>query len=987
MWYTRLAAMKRVVQLSINRGSRKLKPLPIYSDNNNDDDLSEFGLGFSTSESSDKMSSTEIVILSEELSTPCNTTPNTDISEYTYEGAIEVYKSRISRASHSQSDQLVNSEHFHTASVLSSENPDDISSIEENRNVNNEHRKSADSLQRNIPKIDFMKRKQLFEKEPSSVTNSEHETRCLSGDTINSFISVKERLSVLQSLDPSESDILQRKLPEVSFTDLKNRLEVFERDARNTTTVKNNCSTRTSIILPKCSTIVQTNSILENAMHDSNTTSDQLSSVTTSYASTLCNAVPGKQLVTDIEYNENIDSDHEDSGIHTTDVSCSVSQADEQNDELELHASGTTNMKAEISDSYIDVDPTTSADNDEVNDANILDDALEMAFQEIDNIEGIPMCGNKQEPIYQNIKNTENQSQPPELSYTDEPYYQVPKCIEPYYEVPKTKPIPLYENVDIIQPINIVSEDSEFVGDNSILIKCLNKLQPPKEKPPPPPPSEIVQDNVKHVAGYKSDNEDDFKRLNSIKRIKKDLCHKRSSFLGIEGTLANDTNDNEVVPYSTHTRLISNNNLQLDEKYLERQTVMKSGLFENSDTAESRDSGVSENHSRQSSDLFYALYNDSENFIKPKLDELEILKFNAIENHQSEHYLQADTYQHTRTEHMYDNKEPRNAVRPTVPPVKPLRTPHQPQSIQDKSNSVHQTSLVNVPNSDCSQYKNGSFFQSENQVNFQHAFKNNNSLIDLFRSENTSNESLNNIMEPNNETNYVRAINDRNLQLFAYESNGMGSDYDLLHKKILRQRSYTDCSPQCSVKPPKHGQELKNNSYNQHWSIQEPEQRRVDQQDNIPHTSHVGQQMNINRKSLPESVIQTITQRVQNLGIGSDKRWQPEIPTFQRRLDSDVVNNYSSNARSTQSYTENDEKVLSVSGKKKCSNCNNELGRGAAMVIESLGLLYHIECFKCCVCHIRLGDGFKGTDVRVRKYKLHCQNCFSSEDGVKFSCV
>lgn len=57
------------------------------------------------------------------------------------------------------------------------------------------------------------------------------------------------------------------------------------------------------------------------------------------------------------------------------------------------------------------------------------------------------------------------------------------------------------------------------------------------------------------------------------------------------------------------------------------------------------------------------------------------------------------------------------------------------------------------------------------------------------------------------------------------------------------------------------------------------------------------------------------------------------------------------------------------------------------MVIESLGLLYHIDCFKCCVCHIRLGDGFSGTDVRVRKYKLHCQNCFSSEDGIKFSCV
>lgn len=63
------------------------------------------------------------------------------------------------------------------------------------------------------------------------------------------------------------------------------------------------------------------------------------------------------------------------------------------------------------------------------------------------------------------------------------------------------------------------------------------------------------------------------------------------------------------------------------------------------------------------------------------------------------------------------------------------------------------------------------------------------------------------------------------------------------------------------------------------------------------------------------------------------------------------------------------------------------LGRGAAMIIETLCLFYHMECFKCCVCHIQLGDGLIGTDVRVRNQKLHCHNCYSSDDGVKFSCV
>lgn len=36
----------------------------------------------------------------------------------------------------------------------------------------------------------------------------------------------------------------------------------------------------------------------------------------------------------------------------------------------------------------------------------------------------------------------------------------------------------------------------------------------------------------------------------------------------------------------------------------------------------------------------------------------------------------------------------------------------------------------------------------------------------------------------------------------------------------------------------------------------------------------------------------------------------------------------------------------SVSGKRVCSCCHNILGKGAAMIIESLGLCYHLHCFK-----------------------------------------
>lgn len=79
----------------------------------------------------------------------------------------------------------------------------------------------------------------------------------------------------------------------------------------------------------------------------------------------------------------------------------------------------------------------------------------------------------------------------------------------------------------------------------------------------------------------------------------------------------------------------------------------------------------------------------------------------------------------------------------------------------------------------------------------------------------------------------------------------------------------------------------------------------------------------------------------------------------------------------------------SVSGKKKCSCCMEELGKGcAAMVVESLSLFYHINCFRCSVCNVQLGNGTVGTDVRVRNNKLHCQNCYSNDEaGLKFSRV
>ncbi|XP_014488518.1 PREDICTED: uncharacterized protein LOC106751841 [Dinoponera quadriceps] len=192
----------------------------------------------------------------------------------------------------------------------------------------------------------------------------------------------------------------------------------------------------------------------------------------------------------------------------------------------------------------------------------------------------------------------------------------------------------------------------------------------------------------------------------------------------------------------------------------------------------------------------------------------------------------------------------------------------------------------------------------------------------------------------------------------------------------------------------------------QHWLIQEAEHRRINERNqrsparkSQPHVTGTSVPYNAltrpDTKPLPDSIIQTLTQRVQN-------KTQEKPLSTRRRSEQVHSQEHISTIHQSPQYTlpsqktqhapvtnngGSQEKMLSVSGKKKCSHCGEELGRGAAMIIESLRLFYHMECFKCCVCHVRLGDGLMGTDVRVRNHKLHCHNCYSSDDGVKFSCV
>jgi F-box protein 20 len=178
------------------------------------------------------------------------------------------------------------------------------------------------------------------------------------------------------------------------------------------------------------------------------------------------------------------------------------------------------------------------------------------------------------EPIYENVE--DERAKEIEM----EPHYQVPRSREPYYEMPKKPaPIPLYENVELMFPASSdssrfsMAESNESFGidDGTEMVfpidqsKYLNQA-PPSEKPPPPPIPEE----------HSSSQADNFKRINSTKRIKKEIRNKRSSFLGIEGQDFDDNNvELSVVPPPNIQAILQ------EEKRLEKQLYQKVGLYEN----------------------------------------------------------------------------------------------------------------------------------------------------------------------------------------------------------------------------------------------------------------------------------------------------------------------------------------------------------------------------------------------------------------------
>ncbi|KAL3317844.1 LIM domain only protein 7 [Cichlidogyrus casuarinus] len=67
--------------------------------------------------------------------------------------------------------------------------------------------------------------------------------------------------------------------------------------------------------------------------------------------------------------------------------------------------------------------------------------------------------------------------------------------------------------------------------------------------------------------------------------------------------------------------------------------------------------------------------------------------------------------------------------------------------------------------------------------------------------------------------------------------------------------------------------------------------------------------------------------------------------------------------------------------RKPCEVCKTELGYGDLMIIEKLGLHYHLHCFRCSICNCPLSDGLSDAEVRVRKRNLFCFVCYRRREN------
>ncbi|XP_039760253.1 LIM domain only protein 7 isoform X2 [Pararge aegeria] len=656
-----------------------------------------------------------------------------------------------------------------------------------------------------------------------------------------------------------------------------------------------------------------------------------------------------------------------------------------------------------------DEDTLKSLDNQ---DSSSVIDALELAFKELDSEESV------------DITMEENENKPYEMNTKKITMDEVDKLLD--FDVEKKVSVtPLYENIDIFNQNNIVDAGA-FPLDLPT-----NALEPPKEKPPPPPMEDSPEDELL--------GNGNFKHTSSARRIKKEIRNKRTSFLGIEGQDDSYLDvDLTLAPRPDITSFLQ------EETKIEKLLYKKTLANEmDAKLRDSRDSGVdvdrgsdgwykrhsspetSNPHSRQNSEPYTqmtvtsdeeeaAKKNTEESFSKDLTSKLDGLtengetRGNKIDHLDKKIQQQQEVLRFERELLQLEQEELRRQrenllrdqnriIQKSVQDISTAGVPEKP--VIPRSKPTTQNYRHSMPNLLVSEnyipppvipkgvpmdenMKRKPFVSEEHiQSHFgveesrKVLFDDKMKYAEVKRPVPNTTRPPQPILppKPRSRDSIEREITMRSSRVpsaveyanvertsaqLRQKSNANGQ-YHPMTRHTLQALSAAPTPKLISstewlqARQPPARQKPANFNYNQHWLIQEAEQRRLQEQ-RAPRYS----------RDMPL--------RAHHLPNASQER-RPLRPELARDA--------------PRSAEPREDKMLSVSGRRKCSHCGEELGRGAAMIIESLSLCYHVWCFTCAVCGCALGDGRAGADVRVRARRLHCHHCYSSDDGSKYSCV
>lgn len=510
-----------------------------------------------------------------------------------------------------------------------------------------------------LPKGEIFKRKGLFESEKSIQINhfESNSSRRLSEDFANSR-SIKDRLKSLEKSADQSTKVLNKNDIQVS---VKQRLQNFNKqnefdkqNNNNDNNVKKSSPNKISNYLLDKSSSTPSFQTKKNSSWK-NDCSDRCSSPETElymnklnmFNRDLDNLMNGKSSTDTnlLEYCTNsnyapsvssaeltgLSSDREDSGIHTADVSCSVSQADEPIDtdtDIALNTipscieklnkeNELTQFEKDISQFEKELDQFRTDKVIRENNNN----SLEIVSKENNTTihETMPSPTFSKDEVFNITKEflevlrndasedifATRETQTMLIKETKEEPPMVPQetAVVPEKIVPETAPIPkpkpaIYENVEF-KPYN-GAPAVEFITNDFLVNGPFSltppKMEPPKVKPPPPPPPDDDSLPIQPM-----------KRLNSTKRIKKEMHIKRSSFLGLDEPTDDQIDPDIEKPPELNSFLQKESKLEksLYRKLQEENRI--SGLSK----VESQDSGLDIDRGRLSSDTWCSSVGDS----------------------------------------------------------------------------------------------------------------------------------------------------------------------------------------------------------------------------------------------------------------------------------------------------------------------------------------------------------------------------------------